>query len=202
MQPLPVRLLIALTVVAQAALALVILWGLVALVWPRARRGFGAMRRALIDHGVGFWIAWTMAAVATGGSLYFSEALGWIPCQLCWFQRICMYPLAVVLLVAAIRRERAGAWYALVFPLVGIWVSIRHIYIEVNPAAESAACRIGGGGCATRWIDSLGYITIPGMSLTAFLAIGAILLMIAPWHTLRRRAAGSADASADYVTRP
>jgi len=201
MQPLPVRILIALTIVAQVALAGLILFGLLALVWPRARRAFASLRRALIDHGVGFWIAWIMAVVATAGSLYFSEVLGWVPCQLCWFQRIAMYPLVVVLLVAALRRERSGAWYALVFPLVGMWISIRHIYIEVNPAAESAACRIGGGGCATRWIDALGYLTIPGMSLTAFLAIGAILLLVAPWHALRRRRK-SPDASADYAPRP
>lgn len=198
---LTTRLMVALTVVAQLALALMVIFALLAVVWPRARRWFGSFRAGLREGGLGYWLAWIAAAVATGGSLYFSEVLGFVPCQLCWFQRICIYPLAVILLVAAIRRDRAGAWYALPFPIVGILVSLRHIYIEVNPEAESAGCKIGGGGCATRWVDALGYITIPVMALSAAAFILALLLIIAPWGDLRRRRRGAHDddASADYA---
>ncbi len=58
------------------------------------------------------WIAFLVAGTATAGSLYFSEVANFVPCQLCWYQRIAMYPLAVILLVAAIRRDRSVRWYA------------------------------------------------------------------------------------------
>ena len=60
----------------------------------------------------GLWIAATVALTATLGSLYFSEVAHYVPCRLCWFQRIAMYPLAVVLVIAAVRRDRAVRWYA------------------------------------------------------------------------------------------
>ena len=63
------------------------------------------------------WIAFLVAAVAMAGSLYFSEVANYMPCRLCWFQRIAMYPLAVILLVAAIRGDRGVRWYAV--PLGG-----------------------------------------------------------------------------------
>ncbi|NDE79574.1 MAG: disulfide bond formation protein B, partial [Actinobacteria bacterium] len=61
-------------------------------------------------HEVSLWLAWLVAAVATAGSLYFSEIADYVPCRLCWFQRVCMYPLAGILLVAAIRRDRNVRW--------------------------------------------------------------------------------------------
>src|SRR6266540_43140 len=71
--------------------------------------------RALVAavHDAALWIAWLVAAVAMTGSLYFSEHAHYVPCRLCWFQRIAMYPLAVILLVAAMRRDRGARWYAL-----------------------------------------------------------------------------------------
>ena len=85
----------------------------------RVRRRRAAAPRPLrrIDDAVdavddaALWIAFLVAAVATAGSLYFSEVANYIPCRLCWFQRIAMYPLAVILLVAAIRRDRGVRWY-------------------------------------------------------------------------------------------
>lgn len=58
------------------------------------------------------WLAWLVASGATAGSLYFSEIADFVPCRLCWFQRICMFPLAGILLVAAIRQDRNVRWYA------------------------------------------------------------------------------------------
>jgi disulfide bond formation protein DsbB len=87
-----------------------------------------------------------------------------------------MYPLAAILLIAAIRRDiRGGALYALPPAVFGAIVAIYHIYIEYHPEAETAGCKIGAP-CATKWIDELGYITIPVLALTAFLAVIALLL--------------------------
>jgi disulfide bond formation protein DsbB len=141
-----------------------------------AARGWLRELRATIA-GTELWAAWAVALVATLGSLFFSEVSDFVPCRLCWFQRIAMYPLAVVLLIAALRRDvRGGALYALPFPAVGALISIWHIYIEINPDAEPSSCRVAAP-CSTKWIDEIGYVTIPVLALTAFAAILALLLM-------------------------
>jgi len=155
-------------------LFLIVLVVAVAAIWSRrARRLLDEARDTIMGSEI--WIAWGFALVATAGSLFFSEVSQFIPCRLCWFQRIGMYPLAAILLIAAVRRDtRGGALYGLPLAVFGAIVSIYHIYIEHHPEAETASCKIGAP-CATKWIDKLGYITIPTLALTAFLAIIVLL---------------------------
>jgi disulfide bond formation protein DsbB len=167
--------LAALAVVAQAALAALTLLALAALASDRARAWLRELGATIA--GAELWIAWAVAAIATSGSLFFSEYSDFIPCRLCWFQRIGMYPLAAILLIAAVRKDiRGGALYALPFPILGGLVSIYHIYIEHHPEAESASCKVSAP-CSVRWIEEIGYVTIPVLALTAFAAILALLLM-------------------------
>jgi disulfide bond formation protein DsbB len=162
-------------VVVQAALAALVVLALAALVWPRARGWLRELRATIA--GAELLAAWAVAVCATLGSLFFSEVSDFVPCQLCWFQRIAMYPLAVLLPIAALRRDlRGGALYALPFPIAGGLVSIWHVYIEINPDAEPSGCRVAAP-CSTKWIDEIGYVTIPVLALTAFAAILALLLM-------------------------
>ena len=167
--------LAAVAVVLQALLAALLLLALAALVWQPARRVLREARELLF--GGELWAAWAVALVATLGSLYFSEIADFIPCRLCWFQRIAMYPLAVLLLLAALRKDtRGGAIYAIPLSLAGMGVAIYHIYIEYHPEAETAGCKIGAP-CSVKWIEELGYVTIPVLALTAFAAILALSLM-------------------------
>jgi disulfide bond formation protein DsbB len=171
--------LAALAIVVQALLALLILLALGATVSPAARRALREARDTLL--GGELWLAWAFALVATLGSLYFSEIAHFEPCRLCWFQRICMYPLAVVLFGMALRRDARNALlYALPLPIVGAGVSIYHEYIVYHPQAETAACK-QGVSCTVRWIEKFGYVQIPTLALTAFLAI-AVLLTFAGWR--------------------
>ena len=156
--------------VLVAFLALVVL----APVSGAVKRGRDAVRRSL--DGAELALAWAVALVATLGSLYFSDVADFIPCRLCWFQRIAMYPLALILFLAVIARDRRGAYYAVALPVVGAVISLWHLYIEANPEKESAACRIGAP-CSTKWIDELGYVTIPMLALTAFAAIATLLVL-------------------------
>lgn len=168
----------------QILVAIVVVVALAALVFPPARRLLVEMRETLL--GTELWIAWGIALIAVLGSLFFSEYADFVACRLCWYQRIFMYPLAFVLLVGALRRDvRAAVQYSFLLPIIGAGVSIYHLYIEHNPDAESAGCKIGGGSCATKWIDEFGYITIPTLALTAFAAIGVLLAFV--WS--RREAA-------------
>ena len=140
--------------------------------------------------------AFTVALLAVVGSLYFSEIAQFEPCRLCWYQRIAMYPLAVILLVAALRRDvRAGVQYAFVFPIVGILIAIYHIYLEQNPSAQPSSCKVGGATCATKWIEKFGYITIPVLSITAFAAILTLLAMA--WSRRDAAAPQEPDAAVD-----
>jgi disulfide bond formation protein DsbB len=162
-------------VVIQVLLVVVLVIAIAA-IWSRGARRVLAEAR---DHLLGgeLWFAWGFAALATAGSLFYSEISDFIPCRLCWFQRIGMYPLAAILLIAAIRRDvRGGALYGLPLAAFGSIVAIYHIYIEYHPEAETAACKVGAP-CTVKWIDKLGYITIPVLALTAFLAIIVLLSM-------------------------
>jgi disulfide bond formation protein DsbB len=161
-----------LAILTQAGLVLLVLTLVAARVAEPARRALAGLREAL--DGAELWAMFAFALTAMLGSLYFSEVAHFVPCRLCWFQRIAMYPLVPLLLLAAIRKDvRGGAIYALPLAVIGAGVSIYHIYIENNPSAESAGCR-ASGSCATKWIEEFGYVTIPTLALTAFAAITAL----------------------------
>ena len=167
--------LAALAVLLQVLVAVVVVVALLALFWPRARGWLVEARESLF--GSELWVAWAIAAVATAGSLFFSEYSHFIPCRLCWYQRICMYPLAIVLLGTALRRDLRGAFlYAVWLPIVGMGVAAYHIYIEHHPEAETAGCKIGAP-CTTKWIEKFGYVTIPVLAISAFAAITVLLAM-------------------------
>jgi disulfide bond formation protein DsbB len=168
--------LAALAVLTQVVLAIIAVIAVAALFFAPARRVLVEIRDTLL--GGELWAAWAFALVATLGSLYFSQVANFVPCELCWFQRIAMYPMVVILLVSALRRDiRVGVQYAFVFPIVGILISAYHIYIEENPSAAPKACSIGGASCVTKWINKFGYITIPVLAATAFAAIITLLAM-------------------------
>lgn len=171
-----------LAIAAQAVIALVVVTWLLGFVLPPARRLLGGA--AFVIDGVELWLAFAVALVAVLGSLFFSEFASFVPCRLCWFQRIFMYPLVPLLLALAIRRDRRGAlFYVLPLTALGSLVSVYHLYIEAHPEAETAGCKVGGGSCAVKWIDEFGYITIPALALTAF-AVISLLVVVAG----RRRA--------------
>jgi disulfide bond formation protein DsbB len=124
------------------------------------------------------WIAFLVAGVAMAGSLYFSEVADFIPCRLCWFQRIAMYPLAAILLIAAIRRDRSVQWYAVPIAALGASVSIYHYLIEWQPDLEVGnACSATGVSCAAFWFREFGFVTLAFMALCGFVAVIALTLI-------------------------
>ena len=117
-----------------------------------------------------------MASVATLGSLYYSEIANFVPCRLCWYQRICMYPLAVILFVGLLLRDRGARWYAAPFVIVGAPLSLYHWLVErVDFFAKSSSCS-AEAPCTVPWFQELGYVTLAFMALSAFLLIGTLLL--------------------------
>jgi disulfide bond formation protein DsbB len=171
--------------VAGQALAGALL--LVGLGWLVGLRGIGRWLGVTLE-GYELWLAFLVSAVATGGSLFFSEIAHFVPCELCWFQRICMYPLSIATLLAALANDRRAARYLLPLPLVGAGVSVYHLLVENGVVKETQACLISApGGCGVKWIDEFGYMTIPTLALTGFALCFAFLLLAAlPPATVRR----------------
>jgi disulfide bond formation protein DsbB len=119
------------------------------------------------------WLAWLVALAATVGSLIYSEVIHFEPCRLCWFQRIAMYPMAVVLLVGAIRREYQVKYYALPLAVAGLAVSIYHYLMQVFPSLEGGSC--GVVSCSARLVEIFGFISIPFMAGAGFMVITVLL---------------------------
>ena len=123
--------------------------------------------------------AWLTAVIATAGSLYFSEVRLFVPCTLCWYQRILMYPLVIILAVASYRQDRGVVAYALPLSAFGMVVAGYHVLEQKIPGFGSAVLCRSGVPCATEYINWLGFITIPVLSLVAFTIVTALLVATA-----------------------
>lgn len=124
------------------------------------------------------YLAWLVAIVATLGSLYFSEIEHFIPCEMCWYQRILMYPLAVILGIAAYNNDWRIKRYALPLSIVGMGFSTFHYLMQKVPGfAEIKPCS-QGVPCTSQYINWLGFITIPFLALCGFTLITILMLLI------------------------
>jgi hypothetical protein len=136
--------------------------GAVAAVLP----GIGPrLREALAGQGIP--LAWLVALVATLGSLYLSEVAHFTPCRLCWYQRIAMYPLVVVLGIGWLRRDAGARLTAAVLAGLGLAVNLWHLAVELWPSLEGSGCD-PNNPCALRWVEVWGFWTIPRMATVAF----------------------------------
>lgn len=123
------------------------------------------------------YFPWTIALVASLGSLYFSEMAQFPPCVLCWYQRICMYPLVVILAVGILRKDKTVTFYALPLAVAGLAIAFYHNLLYYNLISESLAPCIMGISCTTKFIEWFGFVTIPLLSLMAFVSILCGLLL-------------------------
>jgi hypothetical protein len=132
----------------------------------------------LIDmiRPIRMWLAWLIAAVSMAGSLYFSESANFAPCKLCWFQRIAMYPLALLLLIAAARRDDGIRRYAVPLASVGAAISAYHYLIEWRPSLSSGTCEITAP-CTVPWFRQFGFVSLPLMALCGFAAIISLMTL-------------------------
>lgn len=114
-------------------------------------------------------VAWLLSLASTLGSLFFSEVMKLPPCVLCWYQRIGLYPLVSILTVGILARDTKVAWYAWPFLVFGLLTGIYHnlLYYHFIPASISPCTQ--GASCTERQIEWLGIISIPLLSLFAFL---------------------------------
>ena len=160
-------------VMAVLALAGVVLAAVGSAASPDLRRAV----RDLVDEHARVSV-WLVAAIATAGSLWFSESAGFLPCQLCWYQRIAVYPLVVVLGVRALRRHGSRDLRTAGLALVGLGLAVNvwHVVIETWPSLDGGACD-ATVPCTLRWVEGLGVFTIPRLATVVFVLVGLGLLL-------------------------
>ncbi|MBG9735858.1 disulfide oxidoreductase [Paenibacillus alvei] len=121
------------------------------------------------------YFAWIISLIATSGSLYMSEVLLWEPCKLCWIQRIFMYPLVLLLGIAAYRNDRSIVRYTLPLTIIGGSISIYHYLLQKVPGMASLTPCRSGVPCNYDYME--GWITIPSLAFIAFLLITILLII-------------------------
>lgn len=134
----------------------------------------------------GILLAFITALIATLGSLFYSNVAGFPPCDLCWFQRIFMYPLVILFAVALIKKDSSVIKFALPTALIGGIISLYHNYMYFGDQGLNAICQLFGVGvsCTKRYVFEFGYITIPMMALTAFALILVFLVLVKKYEEL------------------
>ncbi len=123
--------------------------------------------------------SWMVALVSTPAALFIGEVMGQMPCVLCWYQRIFMFPLAIILAIASFRSDR-GVWrYALPLAIGGWLIAAFHMlqYVDAIPTSI-VPCSAGGPSCSGEGMTILGGVPIPALSLAAFTAIAVLLALI------------------------
>jgi disulfide bond formation protein DsbB len=121
--------------------------------------------------------AWLVAIVATASALFIGEVMMMVPCQLCWYQRIFMFPLAIVLGMACFSDDRRGAVYALPLAVGGLLMAAYHTLLVAGLIPKSWIPCSAGVSCADQKLEILNGIQIPWLSLVAFFTITLLLTL-------------------------
>jgi disulfide bond formation protein DsbB len=160
-----------------ALLALIAAAGVIITVALAAIGWLDAVRELL--GAAPLWLAFAVAATATAGSLYLSEVAGFIPCTLCWYQRIAMYPLVIVLGIAAWRGHAGVRRYVVPLAAIGAVIAAYHVALQRLPGLPSGACSLDAP-CTLIYVERFGFVTIPVMALIGFVAILTLLIVLPP----------------------
>lgn|SRR5690606_5936714 len=118
-----------------------------------------------------WFFAWAISVIALFGSLYFSEVLQYEPCELCWYQRILMYPLTVIIGIAFVKKDYHLSIYSAVLSGIGMFISLYHYSIQKISFFNKNAPSCGVVPCTGEYINWAGFITIPFLALVAFFLI-------------------------------
>jgi disulfide bond formation protein DsbB len=140
-------------------------------------------KRFILENGL--HLSFAVALIATVGSLYLSEIMKFAPCELCWFQRIFMYPLVLLLGVASVKKDYGISVYALPLAAIGGLISVYHYLVQKSPwFGEHAISCNSLVPCNADYLDWFGIITIPMLALIAFILI--IILLVALRNAVAR----------------
>jgi disulfide bond formation protein DsbB len=149
---------------------------LVVLITPLRKRGWTKKVAVFIGERAIF-LSFLAALAALGGSLFYSEIAGFAPCVLCWWQRVFLYPQAILLFIAFIKKDQLIRLHSIVLSSIGMLISIYNVFLQFGGTAI-LNCDVGGVTCQHVYFLKYGYVTIPTMSLTIFALM--LLFMLSP----------------------
>jgi disulfide bond formation protein DsbB len=129
------------------------------------------------------YLSWLLSVIATLGSLYFSNIMMLPPCSLCWWQRICMYPLSLIFVIAFLRKDANCLYYSTPLVVIGFLISSYHNLLYYGFIEKSFIPCTAGVSCTSIQLEWLGFITIPLMALTSF----SILLIISIYSLINKK---------------
>lgn len=175
-----------------ATLSIAVVFAALFLIMAGELRPMYRLREVVANHAQKGVVA--VAGIAMAASLYYSEYVGFIPCEFCWYQRIVMYPLAVITGVALVTRTRVASRYVVTLAVIGLGLSTYHYQLQLFP--NQAQMCSEGVSCAGRYVEEYGFVSIPFMAGCGFLTI--LLLEVAEWRAkvVRRAFGESAPATA------
>lgn len=116
-------------------------------------------------------IIWAQTVIALMGSLFYSEVMGYIPCELCWVQRVFMYPLVVIYGVAVFKKNITIALPGLILSGIGMFISTYHYLIQKLPMLQEKGGSCSIVPCNLQYVNYFGFITIPFLAGAAFIII-------------------------------
>lgn len=124
------------------------------------------------------YVALVTAVVATSGSLYASEVAQLPPCVLCWYQRIFMYPLVLIIAIGILKRDKVMPFYVLPLSILGGIIAFYHYLLQRGVIPDYIAPCSLGISCTTKYVEWLGFATIPFLSLMSFVVITACMVFL------------------------
>ena len=124
------------------------------------------------------FICWMIASISTLGSLFFSEIMNFPPCVLCWYQRICLFPLVLILLTGLFSFDKSVVKFALPLALAGWFIALYHNLLYSGIIPESIQPCSQGVSCTEDYISLFGIFTIPMLSIMAFSTIVVLLFIL------------------------
>ena len=124
------------------------------------------------------FICWLIASISTLGSMFFSEIMNFAPCVLCWYQRICLFPLVIILLTGLFSFDKSVVKFALPLALLGWFIALYHNLLYSGIIPESIQPCSQGVSCTEDYIRLFGIFTIPMLSLMAFSTIVVLLFIL------------------------
>ncbi len=124
------------------------------------------------------FLCWLLASISTLGSVFFSNVMGFAPCVLCWYQRIALFPLIIILAAGLFPFDKRVVKYALPLTITGWLAALYHNLLYSGVIPESIQPCSQGVSCTEEYIDLFGFLTIPMLSLLSFSIIIALLIIL------------------------
>jgi disulfide bond formation protein DsbB len=124
------------------------------------------------------FLTWVLVSASALGSIFFSHIMDFAPCVLCWYQRIFLFPLVIILATGLFPFDKRVIVYSLPLAIIGWFIALYHnlLYSGIIPQELQPCSK--GVSCTEKYIDLFGFLTIPMLSLISFSTIILLLILL------------------------